>query len=221
MLCIKKIKKPILIWGTTIKAVRFFLNNKSSDIIGFMDSSATQNTKMLSLPVYNPYIFLNDSLKNYFIVFCGSDLNYKNAIKKHLNEKGLTEFEDFAYYKYFTHQIIYLHGNCHIFPIEEILCSSTEFNNKYYIIYEKAIHEFSKDEEIPMCILNNIDFYVHMDIRPNNEYGYKLSDEYILPKLSCSCKNITIPNLFNLSSITAVRRLLPRTSFGERKFFTI
>ena len=40
-----------------------------------------------------------------------------------------------------------------------------------------------------------------MDIRRNNEYGYQLSDEYVMPKLNENCKTITIPNLYGAGKI--------------------
>lgn len=198
----EKIEKPILIWGTGIKAVRFWNDNKGDlNIIAFADSSAQENDKMLSLPVYNIGNMSFNQLKKFFIIFCGSEEIYERNIRIQLIKKELCEFSDFAYYKYLTHELIYIHGNCHVIPIETILKQSVEFNNKYHIIHNKTICEYKKNEEIPDYILKNIDYYIHMDIRRNNEYGYQLSDEYVMPKLNENCKTITIPNLYGAGKI--------------------
>ena len=44
-------------------------------------------------------------------------------------------------------------------------------------------------------LLKVTDIYIHQDIRSNNKVGYKLSDDYIIPRLNHLCKTICIPNL--------------------------
>lgn len=58
--------------------------------------------------------------------------------------------------------------------------------------------EYKNGETIDPYIISHCDVFIHEDIQPTNEYGYKLSDEYLMPLLKKDCKNITIPNLFGL-----------------------
>ncbi len=69
-----------------------------------------------------------------------------------------------------------------------------EFDKWYEIIPIPMIHENDKGE-IGDDILAMSDVYIHQDIRRENKFGFKLSDEYTLSKLSDKCISIVIPNL--------------------------
>ena len=82
--------------------------------------------------------------------------------------------------------------------IKEYLLSSTDFCEKYALYPFIPIQNLSgKIEEEVLC---NCDLFIHQDIQAANEFGYELSDEYVLPKLKDSCFSITVPNLYNLGN---------------------
>lgn len=93
-----------------------------------------------------------------------------------------------------------LHGNCHMDVIKSFLLSSQKFKDSYCVypnLLIQNIEEKCLDEEV----LQNLDLFIHQDIRSDNRFGYKLSDAYILPKLKENCLQITVPNLFGMGGV--------------------
>lgn len=83
--------------------------------------------------------------------------------------------------------------------ISAFLKSSKEFKTKYSIADIPPIFEIKK--EISPALLKICSLFIHEDIRPDNQFGYKLSDEYILPQLNRNCKIICVPNLFGFGEM--------------------
>lgn len=135
-------------------------------------------------------------LESYFIILAMTENAYAE-IKRQLYEAGYKEFENFAYYQFFLKKIALLHGNCHMTIIRRFLLSSEKFSNQYVIYPLPAIQNI-KEKYIDEQVLENCDLFIHEDIRADNEFGFGLSDEYILPKLKGECVKITIPNLFGM-----------------------
>lgn len=135
---------------------------------------------------------------SYFYIFAGNLSTYVAEIRPQLLEAGLLEFKDFLYFEWYWKKILFLHGNCHMSALNAALMCSEEFCEKYCIYPIKLIYTYKQDESVDLNALAHIDVFVHEDIRSDNSFGYKMSDEYLVPKLKTNCTNITIPHLFGL-----------------------
>ncbi len=187
-----------VIWGTGIQAAQFsYANRKTLDIEFYIDNAVEENEwsflgkKVLRYDEAESY-----GLEDYFIILAVTENTYA-VIKEQLCRAGYNEFEKFAWYQFFFKKIVLLHGNCHMAIIKRFLLSSKEFFDRYAIYPLPAIQNI-QDKYISKRVLGNCDLYIHEDIRPDNEFGFELSDEYILPRLKDECAKITIPNLFGM-----------------------
>ena len=52
--------------------------------------------------------------------------------------------------------------------------------------------------QIPDELLSRCDLFIHQDIRPENPYGYKFSDEYTIPHLKPECRTVIVPNMVGM-----------------------
>lgn len=147
-------------------------------------------------------------LSNHFIVVATREEVYME-IKEQLKELGYREFLDYAYYQHLGKKIAMLHGNCHMDVVKRFLLSSKQFKDRY-CVYPNRLIQNIKEKCLNEEVLQNLDLFIHQDIRSDNCFGYKLSDEYILPKLNRECLQITVPNLFGLGSI-----LFPQSVFNK------
>jgi len=187
--------KPVMVWGTSLEAVQFTYEFKNIiNIAGYIDNKGDYGEfcgkKVLRLLEISDY-------KKYFYIFAGLITTYENEIKSLLLQLDLKEFDNFIFYKWCRKQMILLHGNCHMDALGEALTCSSKFNDKYFIYKNKTICNYRYMETIDPDILGRCDLFIHEDIRPDNPFGYKLSDDYLVPKLK-NCKNITVPHLFGL-----------------------
>lgn len=119
-------------------------------------------------------------------------------MKENLEKRGLREFEHFIWDKLFEKKMILVNANCHGDAIIKYL----ELSNRYieqYAVYPLLPIHVNEAKEIPAELLLNADVYIHQDIRQDNPISYKLSDEYVLPRLKPECKCITIPNFVGMA----------------------
>lgn len=189
--------RPVIIWGTGLNAVQFTYQVKNTlKIAGYIDSNGDygqfQGKTVYRLSEISDY-------KKYYIIFAGTISIYESEIRPQLLQLGIKEFEDFICAKWYQKKMVLLHGNCHMSALSEALASSEGFDEKYFIYKHRMIQEYRYGETIDPYIIGHCDVFIHEDIQPQNRYGYKLSDEYLIPLLKKSCKNITIPNLFGLA----------------------
>lgn len=81
--------------------------------------------------------------------------------------------------------------------IKQVLEQNSEFRGEYGIYPVPAIH-LNREKEIDNNVLRHTDLYIHQDIRKNNAFSDKLSDEYILPLLKENCVSVCIPNFVGM-----------------------
>lgn len=190
-------ERPVIIWGTGINAVQFTYQIKNTlKIAGYIDSNGDYG-QFAGKAVYR--LSEISDYKEYYIFFAGTISVYESEIRPQLLQLGMKEFEDFMYAKWYQKKMVLLHGNCHMNALSEALACSEEFTEKFFIYKHRMIQEYKNGETIDSYIIGHCDVFIHEDIQTQNPYGYKLSDEYLVPLLKKSCKNITIPNLFGLA----------------------
>ena len=120
-----------------------------------------------------------------------------HEIRNILLNYNLTEFRDFIYMTYLEKKIALINANCYGGALIHYLTLSKTFNTMY-IIYSIPEIQNNSIGEINPYLLNNLDVFIHQDIRKENKFSEKLSDEYIYSKLADNCINITIPNLVGM-----------------------
>lgn len=143
-----------------------------------------------------------------------SEIPYKNAmlviatkidtycdISDELRSSNMKEFNDFIYYEWLLKDIVLLHGNCHMEILGDLLCSSPAFTDRYTIYPYPLLISSTKQFRTEPEIFENIDVWIHEDIRQNNVFGYEVSDEYIRKNLGINVLEIRIPHLYGISKM--------------------
>jgi len=125
-------------------------------------------------------------------VIATSDKEYLDR-KRRLEDLGYREFDDFVGYRFFNKKICLINANCYMLFIKKFLNENAEFRSIYGIYPLPPIHENTKGY-IGDAVLSHADLYIHQNIRLENMYGSRFSDEYTLSKLKSDCKTICIPN---------------------------
>ena len=134
-------------------------------------------------------------LKDMYILVSSSV--YYDEIKKQLEGYGLKEFEDFIIGASYDKKLAVVNGNCYRQIICHFLNSSKQFKKKYYIYDTRPVFEIG-EEGLRDDLLQQCDLFIHQDIRENNLYGYRVSDNYAKSLLKEECIDITIPNLVGM-----------------------
>ncbi len=140
-------------------------------------------------------------------------------IRKSFCENGLIEFKDFYYKDSYRKKIVLINANCHGLALEEYLLLSPSFKNDYVIYPIKSAD--TNIDGIPASVLNNVDIYIHQDIKPDNGVSYYISDEWTVGKIKGD--NICIPNVasglgqFLFPTIGNLDKVL-YTKAGEKRF---
>lgn len=200
------------VWGTGAHAAQFLYSYWNVDCVDFfIDNNVRGGGKyrFFGKKVFKFGEIEKACIEKHYIILATSKKAY-SEIKKQLCEEGYKEFVHFAYYQYFYKKLVVLHGNCHMDIIKRFLHSSEMFTDNY-VIYPLPPIQCIEEKSIEENVLDNCDVFIHQDIQANNEFGYRLSDEYILPKLRKECEEITVPNLFGLG-----RGFFPQTEWNER-----
>lgn len=204
MISLEEIKE-CYVWGTGLKAAQFYYSYKDNiKIKGFLENKETLQEKFCGFEIKHPS---QDIIMSNFIVIATGKSAYLQ-IKKQLIDKGLKEFKSFIWSMQIGKELVVVHGNCHIAVVKEYLNASKSFCEKYSICDTPFI--FSTGGGIDENFVKNCDVFIHQDIRKDNGFGEKLSDEYLIPLLKKNCKNITIPNLFGMGNL-----LLPQTDYHD------
>lgn len=204
MLKIPKQRK-CLIWGTGFEGLRFrYTICDEVNIVGFVDNYANESSFKGDV-IYRPENVMGDE---YYYFIATSESVYLE-IKKQLINEGKQEFKDFAYYKWYLNKLIYLHGNCHMKILQQMLLSVEEFE-KNYSIYPLTLI-FESNGEIDENVLRNIDIFIHQDIRIENAFGYKQCDEYVRKYLDEKCLDITVPNVLGYG-----KAFFPQDKWNQR-----
>lgn len=194
--------RKYIVWGTSIVSARFsYLMRNRIHIEFYIDNAVKRNQEEIEYTFLGKEVlkfeeFEKLGCRDYYIIAAVRESTYP-VIQEQLIRAGYEEMVHFAYYEYFHKQIAILHGNCHMNIMKEFLSSSEEFTRRY-TIYPNPLIQNNKDKCIAEEVLKNCDLFIHQDIRSDNEFGYELSDEYLLPRLGRECIRITVPNLFGM-----------------------
>lgn len=184
--------KEIVVYGTGINAVKcvWFLEGQGMNINYVIDGRKGIG-EFKNYRVYEPSRQRLDG--KYIIVACA--LESYNAIKERLC--GYREFLDYVYYGWLNRKMVFLHGNCHMDIIEECLCSSKRFREKYAVYPTPRVCTKKKLDE---RILTHMDVWIHEDIQSKNKIGFEFSDEYLRKFVKKGVFEIIIPHLYGLGA---------------------
>lgn len=142
----------------------------------------------------------NENVEDLYTVIATSPEVYLQAADELRNE-GKREFEDFAYYEWLFKDVVLLHGNCHMAIIRKFLLSSSAFTDRYAIYPYPLLVSDTKEFRTEPEIFRHIDVWIHQDIRRDNQFGYKLSDDYIRSCVRPEIKEIIIPHLYGIGKM--------------------
>lgn len=185
-------KRKIVIFGTGEQAMQWYYRLRTDyEVPFFLDNDKNKKT-FRGISVEQPN---EQNVRKHFIVVCSNAAHYVE-ISRQLKTYGLLELKDFCEGSVFGKKIIVLHGNCHMKILKEYMLTSELFRQEYAIYPLPAIQDIESGY-IEDDILEYCDIFIHQDIRKDNYYGLRLSDDYILPRLGKHVKQITVPNLYN------------------------
>lgn len=190
----------IAIWGTGWEGEKFLFGlDRDKDIAGKIRIEYAIDTyqkgEWHGLAIYT--LKTAPKVKEKFIVVAAVETTYL-SIRKILLEEGFKEFDNFVWAPFYRKKICVINANCYGGALKEYLNDNIFFRREYGIYPVPAVH-LNNEKEIPDDILKRADLYIHQDIRRDNSYGYKLSDEYTLPKLKDGCQRICIPNFVKMA----------------------
>lgn len=187
--------KKYVLYGVGLDCEIFCYKNK--DIIPQIAYCIDQNRNgesFYDIPIY----FLDNAPDlNSYTILVTTRWELYEQIKPLLIEHNLSEFKDFMWHCCFRKKIVAINMNCHCSYLPQYLNESSFFQEHYCIIPVPFIQE-NQDRCINDSLICNCDVYIHQDIQADNAFGYKLSDEYILPKLKKTCLSITVPNFVGM-----------------------
>ena len=135
------------------------------------------------------------------IVLAFSDTEYLER-KKQLEMTGYREFDDFIGYRMYGKKICVINANCYLSFIKKFLNENDEFRKVYGIYPLPPIHD-NQYNYIGDNVLQHADLFIHQDIRTDNMYSYKFSDEYTLKKIR-SVKYFLLINLKMLNFLDKI-----------------
>lgn len=185
--------RNIAVWGLGLNAVKcsYFLTTNGIEIECYFSNSPKVN-KFCGKSVYE---FDDKNKEDLFIIVATNVATYR-IISKQLEGFGVVEFSDYIFYEWIGRKLVLLNGNCHMTIIQEYLMSLSLFNDLYSIYPAPLVCD--NEEGISKTLCKQIDVFIHEDIRSNNEFGYKVSDEWIRSNVKNNIIDITIPHLFGL-----------------------
>lgn len=195
------IDERIVMCGTGIEAERFiFANPEIFKRLDVTNDNPMQNSNFHGLPIQ--HFRLEDVVsvssnpggvtKIVFATEFDEYVKYRNSLRK----KGFIEGRDFTWYKFVSKKIIVFNVNCYRDFLEKTMIMNEAFRRRY-AIYPIGLNWKIGRNGIDDEILSMADVYIHQDIKPDTSIGYKMSDEYILPRLKKECICICVPNFYN------------------------
>lgn len=185
--------KKYVLYGAGWYAEKFLYRFKEKDRIEYCIDRYKKGF-FHGYPIYE----LEDApdIKHYTILVTAV-WEYYGSIRDALKKKGLVEFVDFLWAEAFGKKITIINANCYEGFYRRCLCMSRSFTEEY-IVWNVPQIQLNKERCIQEELLEACDLYIHQDIRPDNSFSYKLSDEYILPRLKTGCRTVTVPNLVGM-----------------------
>ena len=191
----RKINDGIIVRGTGLHAARCSYLFMGLEIkIHYYLTVNRNNTTFRRKPVYsvaeNPY-------HDMYVVVATDSKNYC-VIAEELRNEGKKEFIDFAYYEWLVKDIVLLHGNCHMEILKSYLLSAKAFQDKYLFYPYPLLVSSTKTFRTEPEIFENVDIWIHEDIRDDNIFGFEVSDNYIRNYIDKDVKEICIPHLYGV-----------------------
>lgn len=182
--------KKIVLFGTGLQAEKFaFECGKDFDIQYVVDFEASEKK---FLGTYDVQKANAENCSKFFLVVAGD--YYRSKIIPFLSKMGMKELEDYIWYEWNDKKIVVLNANCYGPQIKKYLQADTDFNSNFAFYPVPTICE-NKQKSISEHIMKKCSIFIHQDIRVQNAFGYKLSDEYLMKQLPPHALSITIPNL--------------------------
>lgn len=187
-------EKSIAVWGTDKEAVQIYykLEQDGQKVERFFDNRIEEDDWFLDKPLSKP---TSKNIKSYFI-YIGCKYHTYRIIADQLETYGLDEMRDFLWYDLYKKKIVVLHGNCHMSILRQYLMATKKFIEEGYSVYPNQLIHENKKGYINENVLQACNILIQQDIRGENEFGYKLSTDYLSSKLNREAKNIRIPNLY-------------------------
>jgi len=180
------------IYGIGLEAECFMYQHPNIQIDICVDKYREDNL-FHGIQVYHNMKILKNS--NFFYIVAVKEWKTYCEIKEELTDNGLKEFDDFIWSRQFNKRIVLINANCHGVALWKYLKTQTNFEDNYEVYPIPEVHINSTiDEELLM----RADVFIHQDIRPDNQSGYFVSDEYTVSKIRDDCINITIPNFVGM-----------------------
>lgn len=193
--------KDIVIWGTGVIArTLFYRIPREYHVKYFLDNAHVD--KFYDKAVYRP---TSENCSKYLVVVA-SDVCYKE-IAQQLIGFGLEELKDFIPYHALGKKVVLVHGNCYKHWIEEYLCTSETFQQRFWIYPIPKIY-LIKHGYIHEQLVKNCDVLISQDVQENNQFDERLSFQYL--SLHANGKVICIPNVFGLGQF-----LFPQAVMGK------
>lgn len=182
--------KEVVVYGTGGNAAKcvYELENNGIDIKYLLDGREGIG-KFKDYPVYMPS---DKWLKGKYIVAACASETYK-VIQDRLHK--YKEFKDYIYYNWVNKKMVFLHGNCHMDVIEAYLNSSERFQREYAVYPSPRV---CMNIPVNTDVLENMDIWIHEDIRPDNRFGYEFSDKYLREFTAEKVHEIIVPHLYGL-----------------------
>ena len=149
------------------------------------------------------------NLSMYKILVAAVWENYEK-IKTILIERGLVEYINFLWASEYEKKLVVINANCYGAALKRNL-EQCECFKKEYIIHPIPQIQQNKSMEIEKSLLQRADVFIHQDIRADNKYGYKLSDEYIRKNIKEECIDITMPNFVGIA-----KWLFPQQAYSDK-----
>ena len=185
--------KKFVLYGAGWQAEKFLYQFREKESIAYcIDGIRTGVFKQF--PIYT--LDSAPDIHNYQIIVTAVWENYIQ-IRECLEEKQLHEFQDFIWSEAFGKKLVLINANCHGEFYKRYLYQSKTFKQEY-VIWNLPPFHIHKSSQIPDKLLSRCDLFIHQDVRPENPFGYKFSDEYIIPRLKPGCRTITVPNMVGM-----------------------
>lgn len=187
--------KEIVLFGTGISAEKFIFECGSDFDIKYVLDFKKYSRKFLGK--YDVYEPTKENCSKYFIVVAGD--YYRSKIIPFFKQMGKEELVDYIWYEWNEKEIVIINANCYGPHIKKYLQADDDFTKSFCFYPVPTIcenHAGTIDENI----IKRCSVFIHQDIKPDNAFGYKLSDEYLLKQIPSNTKTITIPNLVGFGS---------------------
>lgn len=188
--------RKVILYGAALLAEKYYYSLCRSGLGGVIKGICDKREKGF-FHGYQIFNSINSLFKkgDLVVVTCRKETYY--SIKRDLIEEGLIEYNDFIWMGYLYKKICVINANCFGEALKHHLDKSKAFRETYEVAYCTHI-AYNTEGEIGDDLLMHTDLLFHQDVREENPYGKKLSDDYILHIVGNDCKKVCIPNFVGM-----------------------